>query len=158
MKKPENSEVEMTLDDSFLASQKAVEVLQLVHREDQTYASELARKHGIDRSTASRILSKLEARRLVERAERDKAIRYTVAYNELAVQTLNITGIKQQRQGLKTVLSSRYRTGLERLETGEGVPTLRDFLLLPIALEPESTPTEIHEKFCEALRIAEVIR
>jgi DNA-binding MarR family transcriptional regulator len=171
MKKAENTRVEMTLDDSFLTSKRAVEILKVVHEsEEPAFASGIARNHDLDRSTASRLLSKLEARRLVERAERDKAIRYTVDYDGLATQAINITEVSlpvQQKQELQAALSSKYRTDLDRLETQkERFPTLRDFLILPIAIEPKSvelpfgadtTYEEMTVSFRKALEMFELI-
>jgi DNA-binding transcriptional ArsR family regulator len=156
MKKPEKSEVEMTLDDSFLDSERAVEVLKRVHQsEDPTYATELARNHDLDRSTASRILSKLEARRLVERAERDKAIRYQVNYEGMAGQTLNIVGL---HHGLEFDLKSQLRENLDDLNVQENIPMLRDFLIVPLAMNLRSVDGSIHTAFFEALGVAELLK
>ena len=166
MKKDQKDNIEMTFEDSFLNSRRAVEVLKILEEsEEGNHASQIARDYELDRSTVSRILKKLEARNMVKLAKREQAKYFEPNYQKISEQALNLVGVHQgtfstsdHYFGAEDLMKKYYQKKLKSLETDkERFPNLRDILIVAPAIElPKYLDNEgmVSEELDEALIVS----
>jgi DNA-binding MarR family transcriptional regulator len=146
MKKDQKENKEITFEDSFLTSRRAVEVLTILSEsEEGNNASQIAREHDLDRSTVSRILKKLEVRNLIKISKRSQAKYFKPDYEKITEQALNLAGIDESRFNERDnyyaaidIMADYYREKFEALQLREDrkrYSTLRDVLLVAPAIE-----------------------
>jgi DNA-binding transcriptional ArsR family regulator len=144
MKRDKKDDIEMTFEDSFLNSRRAVEVLKILEEsEEGNHATQMAREYKLDRSTVSRILKKLEARNMVKIAKRDQAKYFEPNYQGISRQAINLIEVRPRlpagpevfHEGIG-IMADYYRQKFSSLEVEkERFPTLRDIMIVAPALE-----------------------
>ena len=146
MKKDQTENKEITFEDSFLTSRRAVEILTILSEsEEGNNASQIAREHELDRSTVSRILKKLEVRNLIEVSKRSQAKYFKPDYRKIAEQAFNLVEIEESRfddrdnyYAAIDIMAEYYEEKFETLQIREDrkrYATLRDILLVAPAIE-----------------------
>jgi predicted transcriptional regulator len=146
MKKDQKENKEITFEDSFLTSRRAVEVLTILSQsEDGNNASQIAREYELDRSTVSRILKKLEVRNLIKISKRSQAKYFKPDYEKIAEQAFNLVNIDESSfedrdnyYASIEIMAEYYEEKFEALSNREDrrrYSTLRDILLIAPAIE-----------------------
>jgi DNA-binding transcriptional ArsR family regulator len=146
MKKDQKENKQITFEDSFLTSRRAVEVLTILSQsEDGNNASQIAREHDLDRSTVSRILKKLEVRNLIKISKRSQAKYFKPDYEKIADQAFNLVNIDESSfedrdnyYASIEIMAEYYEEKFEALSNREDrrrYSTLRDILLIAPAIE-----------------------
>ena len=134
----------MSKEDSFMDSERAVEVLQiLASSEDGSYATEISNDYGLDRSTVARLLHKLEQRGLVKEGKTGKAQYYEVDWRGLADFVLEELDIdysrfedeEQAERDLRVYLRAYYKIKLGAYEESR----------LDVDIDIEDSNTDLYE-------------
>lgn len=149
MKKDDKNNKDITLEDSFLTSRRAVQLLTVLEDNQlPNNATEIAKNQDLDRSTVSRILDKLSNRNLIYVSNREQAKYFQVDYQIMVGQSYNLiqnidarTGNTETQVESSNILADYFQSKLQKISEREHedlrYPTLRDLLLTAPATELE---------------------